>query len=142
MSLHTDVVLCFFLCFFFSSRRRHTRCALVTGVQTCALPIFPKPLNEHAETAEIAVAFTRAPVAGADRGISEGRRNAQLRRCSEAYRHTPARAPSGHCKTRRFLSRPPVRASPSHAPAHHAPAPGSASDLRRYATPRRSHTIP
>src|SRR3546814_15226629 len=26
-------------CFFLSSRRRHTRCALVTGVQTCALPI-------------------------------------------------------------------------------------------------------
>src|SRR3546814_4650445 len=25
--------------FCFSSRRRHTRCALVTGVQTCALPI-------------------------------------------------------------------------------------------------------
>src|SRR3546814_14699434 len=25
--------------FFFSSRRRHTRCALVNGVQTCALPI-------------------------------------------------------------------------------------------------------
>src|SRR3546814_4378350 len=30
------VCVCFF---FFSSRRRHTRCALVTGVQTCALPI-------------------------------------------------------------------------------------------------------
>src|SRR3546814_4607230 len=29
---------CVFI-FFFSSRRRHTRCALVTGVQTCALPI-------------------------------------------------------------------------------------------------------
>src|SRR3546814_18913390 len=26
--------------FFCSSRRRHTRCALVTGVQTCALPIY------------------------------------------------------------------------------------------------------
>src|SRR3546814_7150688 len=26
--------------FCFSSRRRHTRCALVTGVQTCALPIY------------------------------------------------------------------------------------------------------
>src|SRR3546814_19290307 len=26
--------------FVFTSRRRHTRCALVTGVQTCALPIF------------------------------------------------------------------------------------------------------
>src|SRR3546814_11537027 len=32
---------CFLLfLFFFSSRRRHTSCALVTGVQTCALPIF------------------------------------------------------------------------------------------------------
>src|SRR3546814_318562 len=30
----------YILFFFFSSRRRHTRCALVTGVQTCALPIF------------------------------------------------------------------------------------------------------
>src|SRR3546814_4972692 len=39
--------------FFFSSRRRHTRCALVTGVQTCALPISgaqyePIPLGEIA----------------------------------------------------------------------------------------------
>src|SRR3546814_5861043 len=34
-------MLCFILfVFVFSSRRRHTRCALVTGVQTCALPIF------------------------------------------------------------------------------------------------------
>src|SRR3546814_2820588 len=31
--------LCIYF-FFFSSRRRHTRCALVTGVQTCALPIY------------------------------------------------------------------------------------------------------
>src|SRR6184192_1460768 len=30
---------CFGFFFFFSSRRRHTRCRLVTGVQTCALPI-------------------------------------------------------------------------------------------------------
>src|SRR3546814_6445322 len=30
----------FVFVFFFSSRRRHTRCALVTGVQTCALPIW------------------------------------------------------------------------------------------------------
>src|SRR3546814_9546942 len=36
------VVVCsYFIVFvFFSSRRRHTRCALVTGVQTCALPIY------------------------------------------------------------------------------------------------------
>src|SRR3546814_8696074 len=36
-------ILCFF---FFSSRRRHTRCALVTGVQTCALPIYKNDLLE------------------------------------------------------------------------------------------------
>src|SRR3546814_8119599 len=36
--------VCFVLLFrfFFSSRRRHTRCALVTGVQTCALPIWDR----------------------------------------------------------------------------------------------------
>src|SRR3546814_4066585 len=36
------------LVFFFSSRRRHTRCALVTGVQTCALPI-SQPSVGHVE---------------------------------------------------------------------------------------------
>src|SRR3546814_16143 len=35
------------LCFFFSSKRRHTMCALVTGVQTCALPILLANTNEH-----------------------------------------------------------------------------------------------
>src|SRR3546814_9475286 len=34
--LSLDCVVCLF-----ASRRRHTRCALVTGVQTCALPISP-----------------------------------------------------------------------------------------------------
>src|SRR3546814_2653049 len=38
--------------FFFSSRRRHTRCALVTGVQTCALPIFLPAACEHCGCAE------------------------------------------------------------------------------------------
>src|SRR3546814_3281849 len=35
-----------FVYFFFSSRRRHTRCALVTGVQTCALPISQRPCRQ------------------------------------------------------------------------------------------------
>src|SRR3546814_5837722 len=39
--LHGSCLVVFW--FFFSSRRRHTRCALVTGVQTCALPIFGFP---------------------------------------------------------------------------------------------------
>src|SRR3546814_10845605 len=34
------LLLSLFVLFFFSSRRRHTICAVVTGVQTCALPIF------------------------------------------------------------------------------------------------------
>src|SRR3546814_689387 len=38
------LLLCSF--FFFSSRRRHTRCALVTGVQTCALPICQRVLQD------------------------------------------------------------------------------------------------
>src|SRR3546814_10333866 len=40
-SCHIWLLLGFVIvCFFFSSRRRHTCCALVTGVQTCALPIW------------------------------------------------------------------------------------------------------
>src|SRR3546814_15517614 len=38
-SVYSPTSLCLWCLFFFSSRRRHTRCALVTGVQTCALPI-------------------------------------------------------------------------------------------------------
>src|SRR3546814_18264741 len=40
-----------FLLFFFSSRRRHTRCALVTGVQTCALPISRSRCRRAVDTA-------------------------------------------------------------------------------------------
>src|SRR3546814_20818708 len=49
------------ICFFFSSRRLHTRCALVTGVQTCALPILTSygisysELGEALEDANLAV---------------------------------------------------------------------------------------
>src|SRR3546814_7879863 len=46
--------------FCFSSRRRHTRCALVTGVQTCALPIS----NELAQTSRLG--YEHGLVAGAD----------------------------------------------------------------------------
>src|SRR3546814_8405303 len=42
------------LSFFFSSRRRHTRCALVTGVQTCALPISREAANSSTALAAIA----------------------------------------------------------------------------------------
>src|SRR3546814_4727188 len=55
--------------FFFSSRRRHTRCALVTGVQTCALPILghaergsPQGLWPEVKSV-IALGMTYAPAA-------------------------------------------------------------------------------
>src|SRR3546814_8995901 len=48
--------------FFFSSRRRHTRCALVTGVQTCALPILSYP-HESAEYREARNALLEAEIA-------------------------------------------------------------------------------
>src|SRR3546814_18688422 len=54
------IVLYLCVCFFFSSRRRHTRCALVTGVQTCALPIF---VGEAIDRSGMARA-TLAPRAG------------------------------------------------------------------------------
>src|SRR3546814_13118205 len=52
------VSLCLYLgFFFFSSRRRHTRCALVTGVQTCALPIFTIEGDAELEAAVRSCAF-------------------------------------------------------------------------------------
>src|SRR3546814_10617944 len=73
-----------YFCFvFFSSRRRHTRCALVTGVQTCALPILLQhgvELRLEAFAVPVARALARllaqeAPLpvgkeaAGDDRGV-------------------------------------------------------------------------
>src|SRR3546814_5403133 len=57
------------LFFFFSSRRRHTRCALVTGVQTCALPIFgrlPQALSADIRVIEVGAQPEPMPTAGAD----------------------------------------------------------------------------
>src|SRR3546814_4337425 len=59
-------------CFFLSSRKLHTRCALVTGVQTCALPIlFPglthihiEHVFSHASTTDEAARETAEAVSG------------------------------------------------------------------------------
>src|SRR3546814_3565867 len=62
--------------FFFSSRRRHTRCALVTGVQTCALPILAdkevkgKDLTwQTPEGIAVKPLYTAADVAETDPGL-------------------------------------------------------------------------
>src|SRR3546814_1008421 len=54
-----------FVLFFFTSRRRHTRCALVTGVQTCALPIF-LACNSNRPLAEAVAAYLNLPMTKAD----------------------------------------------------------------------------
>src|SRR3546814_3954851 len=56
-------LLLFHLVFFvFSSRSRHTICALVTGVQTCALPILEKLSRSGATVAEACAAAAATPV--------------------------------------------------------------------------------
>src|SRR3546814_7626750 len=62
------LLVCVFLLFLFSSRRRHTRCALVTGVQTCALPIFDSAmavlLREAAADGDLVLADPADPCRG------------------------------------------------------------------------------
>src|SRR3546814_5891865 len=57
ISVYIFVYVIMFL--FFSSRRRHTSCALVTGVQTCSLPIscWQPASNAHAAIAAMDVVF-------------------------------------------------------------------------------------
>src|SRR3546814_4186926 len=85
--------------FVFSSRRRHTRCALVTGVQTCALPIHegdtpaPQVVDEAADDqpqkgpdrdAEAIKGDGRRPLRGLDRiGDQRMRRRRAARRSEE-----------------------------------------------------------
>src|SRR3546814_8754467 len=55
----------FIFMFFFSSRRRHTRCALVTEVQTCALPIYERGIGRYPliqQQVPRAVLHTRHPL--------------------------------------------------------------------------------
>src|SRR3546814_3260920 len=56
--------------FFFSSRRRHTRFALVTGVQTCALPILS--IAEDAGTSGVVNIGGAAGDAAAAAGVIDG----------------------------------------------------------------------
>src|SRR3546814_2614716 len=77
--------------FFFSSRRRHTRCALVTGVQTCALPI--SPVMPKPDLTALTGGYRRTPVlqVGADIYCD----TALIARRLEAEKITPALFPEG-----------------------------------------------
>src|SRR3546814_4672975 len=87
--------------FFFSRRRRHTRCALVTGVQTCALPIteaecqkllaldvaLPLPAYERMGNCSHAfnLLYARCAISVTERQAYILRVRALARGCAEAY---------------------------------------------------------
>src|SRR3546814_10427197 len=79
--------MCVILFCFFSSIRRHTRCALVTGVQTCALPI---------------LSSRRATTAGASKTAADShlrRLQKSILRCARlrsGYARPPPHAAQGH----------------------------------------------
>src|SRR3546814_9474383 len=87
------VCLCLVIVLFFSSRRRHTRCALVTGVQTCALPISlcrggRRGLSDRPGASEGKLSKSGHP-ARSRAEVGGGRRPSRLR------------VPRGECRVRR-----------------------------------------
>src|SRR3546814_4197576 len=89
--------------FLYSSRGRHTRCALVTGVQTCALP-------SSAEAVEVAVVLDDDLLRAAEQVAAEQPTRRRLarprfRRFVRLQRHEPASFPARAARpTRRSQS--------------------------------------
>src|SRR3546814_16140784 len=77
--------------FFFSSRRRHTICALVTGVQTCALPIYA---SENPARSSWAPTACLAQVAAA-RWLAKAFSNPSTGKLKHAAPGTPAECRAG-----------------------------------------------
>src|SRR3546814_6316912 len=76
------VICVYVVWFFFSSRRRHTRCALVTGVQTCALPIYLCLFPARSEGRDLSCGVSRrAPF------FTDGRRTTRHHLLSLRRRH-------------------------------------------------------
>src|SRR3546814_16178996 len=86
------------MCCFFSSRRRHTRCALVTGVQTCALPISPtNPMLKLVDLSAIAaIAHRHHIVAAADNTFASPCLQRPLEHGFDVVMHSATKYISGH----------------------------------------------
>src|SRR3546814_10614635 len=72
--------------FFVSSRRRHTRCALVTGVQTCALPTSARRRAPGAGRRSRYHRHPRPPREGGPDAVAGGRERARPQHCQRLYR--------------------------------------------------------
>src|SRR3546814_8150329 len=77
--------------FFFSSIRRHTRCALVIGVQTCALPIWEDDVRG-------------AAVGRGELVLDEAGKSAQVRNLKVIWRQVPKVSGNGHFSHRLAFS--------------------------------------
>src|SRR3546814_6763876 len=111
------VFSCSFMCtlfFFFSSRRRHTRCALVTGVQTCALPIWQRARHDCAGT----VATPRRP------GPGPGSPAATIPRHFSQPRRALAPAPARDSAGRKPAQRPATMTSTAELSSPASAGPG------------------
>src|SRR3546814_3831065 len=100
------VLVFLFRCFLFSSRRRHTICALVTGVQTCALPIFVVEIEEDEAAPPVATDLRQRLFHLVETGEVGGLRNGlefALRRVAPGVIGTyeAARCTAGLCDQRR-----------------------------------------
>src|SRR3546814_2379093 len=100
-----NVCMLFIVLFFFSSRRRHTRCALVTGVQTCALPstvwhLAREQSPRARDVPEIEGSLYQGPLCQA---LQDQRRGTDVAR--RTRRGTWPRRPSGLFGTHRRIGR-------------------------------------
>src|SRR3546814_3436685 len=128
-------VVCWLLVFFFSSRRRHTRCALVTGVQTCALPICARNGPCHLSRLDGALCLG----AGADRPQSAHR----LFRGACLLRDLAAAPDAAGPRHRRLLGDPQARRSEgTGAFRAHAGGRQSAGEVLADRTSTRLHSSP
>src|SRR3546814_16249363 len=105
--------------FFISSKRRHTRCALVTGVQTCALPICARHITRKLDVADaeavaalaqegfdwapsVVLVFANARILR----LIDGLRPEQIGRASRRGRVCPyvyISVVAGHCKQKHII---------------------------------------
>src|SRR3546814_5845994 len=123
-----SVVLAVSVWVVFSSRRRHTRCALVTGVQTCALPISSSASRRRATRGQGTPVPKASPVPRNPRSTTKWASAASCPRSRTATSPTPnspCSASNGSptpCPPPPPPPTPPPAAPPPSAPARH-PAP-------------------
>src|SRR3546814_5925399 len=105
------------ICFFCSGRRRHTRCALVTGVQTCALPISSMLASAATPAPKGAEVFIVSPEDGATVGqefkVKFGVKDIALAPAGDVTKNT------GHHHLLIDVDKLPAEGAPHPTDAHH-----------------------